>query len=55
MLKMGTITVIEAGGPEAFRREHIPGAVNLPHREIFCQATEELTCVHLVVNCCDGS
>ena len=54
MLKKGRVTVIDARGVEAFRREHIPGAVNLPHREMSRQATEDLPLDHLLVTYCDG-
>lgn len=54
MLKKGAVTVIDARGADVFRREHIPGAVNLPHREMSRQATEELPRDHLFVTYCDG-
>jgi rhodanese-related sulfurtransferase len=30
----GTVTVVEALGPQYFEQGHIPGALNLPHTEV---------------------
>ena len=35
------IVVIDARSPEAYQREHIPGAINLPHREMSEKGTSE--------------
>ena len=48
------VIVVDARSPEAFRREHIPGAVNLPHRTIDERTTRALDREALVVAYCDG-
>ena len=37
------ISVIDARSPEAFQREHIPGAINIPHRTMSPQTTSTST------------
>lgn len=49
-----TITVIDARSPEAFAREHIPGAVNIPHRTMSPDTTRQLNRDALIVTYCDG-
>ena len=48
------VVIIDARKPEAFQREHIPGAVNLPHREMNQESTQELDRAPLYVCYCDG-
>lgn len=48
------ITVVDARSPEAYRREHIPGAVNIPHRTMSRETTAEVDRESLVVTYCDG-
>ena len=36
------IVVIDARSPEAFQREHIPGAINIPHRTMSAESTSRL-------------
>ena len=36
------ITVVDARSPEAFQREHIPGAVNVPHRKMSPETTSNI-------------
>jgi rhodanese-related sulfurtransferase len=48
------VLVIDARSPEAFRREHIPGAVSLPHRTLSEATTQPLDRDALVVTYCDG-
>ena len=48
------ITVIDARSPEAFDREHIPGAVNIPHRTMSPETTQHIPKDALVVTYCDG-
>ena len=48
------ILVIDARSPEAYRREHIPGAINIPHRQMSDEATKGLDRTALVVTYCDG-
>lgn len=48
------VVVVDARSPDAFRREHIPGAINLPHRAIGEDTTSRLDPDALVVAYCDG-
>ena len=48
------VVVVDGRSAEAFAREHIPGAVNLPHREISAENTEALDRSKLYVCYCDG-
>jgi rhodanese-related sulfurtransferase len=46
--------VIDARSPEAFAAGHIPGAVNLPHRNMNADSTAHLDREALYVTYCDG-
>jgi rhodanese-related sulfurtransferase len=48
------VVVVDARSPEAFGREHIPGAVSLPHRTMSAATTAGLDRGALVVAYCDG-
>lgn len=48
------IMVIDARSPEAYRKEHIPGAINIPHRSMSEETTRHLDKGALVVTYCDG-
>jgi len=48
------VVVVDARSPEAFRREHIPGAISLPHRTMSPATTAALDRRALVVAYCDG-
>ena len=48
------ITVIDARSRQAHAREHIPGAVSLPHREMNTESTLNIHRDMLVVTYCDG-
>ena len=48
------IVVVDTRSPEAYRREHIPGAVNIPHRKMSEETTKHLAKAALIVTCCDG-
>lgn len=48
------ITVIDARSRQAFAREHIPGAISLPHREMNAESTRAIDRASLVVTYCDG-
>jgi len=48
------ITVIDARSRQAFAREHIPGAINLPHRQMCPETTAAIDRGALVVTYCDG-
>ena len=48
------ITVIDARSSEAYQKEHIPGAINIPHRTMTESSTSHLDKDALVVTYCDG-
>ena len=48
------VVVVDGRSAEAYAREHIPGAVSLPHREISAASTEHLDRRKLYVCYCDG-
>ena len=48
------ITLIDTRSSEAFAREHIPGALNIPHRTMTADTTRHLDKDGLVVTYCDG-
>lgn len=48
------VVVIDARAPESYRREHIPGAINVPHRTMSEESTRHLDRTALVVTYCDG-
>ena len=48
------ITVVDARSKEAYAREHIPGAISMPHREMNAQSTASIDRAALVVTYCDG-
>ena len=48
------ITVIDARSRQAFAREHIPGAISIPHREMTPETTASIDRQTLVVVYCDG-
>ncbi|MEB3292773.1 MAG: rhodanese-like domain-containing protein [Synechococcales bacterium] len=48
------IIVIDARSPEAYQKEHLPNAINLPHRQMSQATTQHLDKTALVVTYCDG-
>jgi rhodanese-related sulfurtransferase len=48
------LIVIDARSPEAYTQEHIPGAINIPHRTMSVETTTGLDKTALVVTYCDG-
>ena len=48
------VIVIDARSPEAYQKEHIPGAINIPHRKMNEEAIAGLDRTALVVTYCDG-
>ena len=48
------IVVIDARSAEAYAIEHIPGAVNVPHRTMSEETTKHIDRNALVVTYCDG-
>ena len=49
-----SIIVIDARSPEAYQKEHIPRAINIPHRKMNEETTKQLDKTALVVTYCDG-
>ena len=48
------IVVVDARKAFAYQEEHIPGAINIPHREISAENVKELNKDVLYVCYCDG-
>ena len=48
------IMLIDARSREAYQKEHIPGAINIPHRKMSPETTKHLNRTALVVTYCDG-
>ena len=48
------ILVIDTRSPAAYQREHIPGAMNIPHRDMRAETTHHLDKTLLVITYCDG-
>ena len=48
------VTVVDARSPQAYALEHIPGALNIPHREMTPETTAHIRPGSLVVTYCDG-
>lgn len=48
------VVVVDARTPEAFARERIPGAVNLPHRTMTLESVAQVDKTALVVTYCEG-
>ena len=48
------VVVVDARSPEAYQREHIPSAINIPHRTMTREATQHISRLATVVTYCDG-
>jgi rhodanese-related sulfurtransferase len=48
------IIPVDARRPEGFKKEHIPGSINIPHREMDIETTKLLRKDILYVTYCDG-
>ena len=48
------VTVVDARSTDAFAAEHIPGAINIPHREMSADTAATVERDSLVVTYCDG-
>jgi rhodanese-related sulfurtransferase len=46
--------VLDARSPQEFERGHVPGAVNIPHRQLDARSTARLPKDLLIVTYCDG-
>jgi len=53
-LKSGDIVVVDARSKEAYDLEHIPSAINLPHRTMTQESVKEWDRSKLYVSYCDG-
>ena len=49
-----SLVVIDARSPEAFAREHIPRAINVPHRTMCADSVAGINRNALIVTYCDG-
>ena len=47
--------LIDARSPESFAREHVPGAINLPHRTISAETTASFDRAKTLITYCDGN
>ena len=50
----GNIVVIDARSSEVYRKEHIAGAISIPHRTMSQETTKHLDRNALIVTYCDG-
>lgn len=48
------VIVVDARSPQAYALEHIPGALNIPHRLMSEETTAHLDKSALIVTYCDG-
>jgi rhodanese-related sulfurtransferase len=48
------VTIVDARSIEAFVAEHIPGAINIPHRTMNAETTATIDRASTVVTYCDG-
>ena len=46
--------ILDARSRETYARGHIPGAINLPHREITAESLKNLSRDKVIVTYCDG-
>jgi len=52
--KKENVVVIDTRKPVAYQKEHIPQALNLPHREMNAESTKHLDKTKIYVCYCDG-
>ncbi|MDA8743707.1 rhodanese-like domain-containing protein [Rubripirellula amarantea] len=48
------VVVVDTRSPDAFAQEHIPGAINIPHRTMSGSTTSQIDREFLVITYCDG-
>lgn len=48
------VVIIDGRSKEAYQHEHIPGAINIPHKEICFNKTSELDKTKIYICYCDG-
>jgi hypothetical protein len=49
-----SVVVVDARSAQAYRKEHIPGGICIPHRTMSAETTRRLERTALVVSYCDG-
>lgn len=54
LVENAKVIVIDARTPEVYAIEHIPGAINMPHRTMTPESTTHLDRDALIVTYCDG-
>lgn len=54
LLEKNACFIIDARSSEAFEREHIPSAINIPHRSMTAETTKDLDKSKLYISYCDG-
>jgi rhodanese-related sulfurtransferase len=54
MTRGDAVIVVDARSPAAYAEQHIPGAINLPHRTLSVDTTSDLDREALYVTYCDG-
>ena len=54
MNEISSIIIVDARTPEAYAKGHVPGAVNLPWRQIDSTTTSPLSKEKVLVTYCDG-
>lgn len=48
------VVIIDARSREEYEREHVAGAINIPHREMNPMSTKDIDQTALIVTYCDG-
>jgi rhodanese-related sulfurtransferase len=48
------VIVVDARSPQAYAVEHIPGAINIPYRQISPESTARLDKAAIIISYCDG-
>lgn len=48
------VLVVDVRSPEAYQKEHIPEAINIPHRRMSVETTKHLDRTATVITYCDG-
>lgn len=54
MTKSENIQAIDTRSPELYEKEHIPGAINIPHRTMSEESTSHLDKTVLYITYCNG-
>jgi len=55
LLRQHKVVVVDARAATAYANEHIPGAINLPHRKIDASTTQHFDRSAMYVTYCDGT